>query len=199
MDVLYLFQVVSTEQQTWVSWALSVRKATPWFSSILQKFGNCMLYCLSFTLKAPLWIFLSVWVSFWGQIHIHENQTPSSFQWCLGWSLPLVTLRLHSSSYVTLGSRRRLTSSAWIKRVTAWRYYIWQQDSALNHTSRITQSWLSENFCNFITPNIYQPKFPVYNPFDYCVGNRWIRDQKNSMQHQRWTGGNDNGNIYHFK
>ena len=39
----------------------------------------------------------------------------------------------------------------WIKRVAPGRPYIWQQDSAPYHTSRRTQSWLSENFCDQIT------------------------------------------------
>ena len=42
----------------------------------------------------------------------------------------------------------------WIKRVVAGRPYIWKQDLVPWYTSRRTQCWLSENFCNHISPNI---------------------------------------------
>ena len=76
---LHLFQVLSTVQQTKVSWPLSVRKVAQWWNSHLQIFGNGMLYYLGFTAEAPVWRFQNVWVSIWRQIHIHieENQTPS--------------------------------------------------------------------------------------------------------------------------
>ena len=43
--------------------------------------------------------------------------------------------------------------------------------------------WLWENFCDHITPNIWLPYFPDYNPID-CYVCGWMRDQQNSMQYQ---------------
>ena len=57
----------------------------------------------------------------------------------------------------------------WIKRMDAGRPYVWQQDPVPCHTSRRTQSWLSENFCNHITPNTWLPNSPDDNPLDYYV------------------------------
>ena len=59
-----------------------------------------------------------------------------------------------------------------IERVAAGRPYIWQQDSALCCTSRRIQSWLCENFCNHITPNIWQPNSPGCHSLDYVLCER---------------------------
>ena len=67
MHALCLFQVMSTVQQTRVSWALSWRKAAPWQNSQLQKFGINMLYCLVFMLETSIRRFKSVLVSIWRQ------------------------------------------------------------------------------------------------------------------------------------
>ena len=53
----------------------------------------------------------------------------------------------------------------WIERVSAGRSYFWQQDSEPCHTSRRIQSWLSENFCDHIIPNIWPPNLPDCNPW----------------------------------
>ena len=43
-----------------------------------------------------------------------------------------------------------------------------QEDPTPWHTNRRTQSWLSENFCDHIIPNIWTPKSPDCNPLQYC-------------------------------
>ena len=63
----------------------------------------------------------------------------------------------------------------WIKRLTDRRLSIWQQDSALCNTNRRTQCWLSENFCEYITPNIKPPNSPDCNPLDYYV---WVVNEQ---------------------
>ena len=56
-----LFQVLSTVQQTRISWVLSVRKAALWHNSLLQIFGNAKLYFWACMPEAPIERFHSVW------------------------------------------------------------------------------------------------------------------------------------------
>uniref|UniRef100_A0A0L8IF21 Uncharacterized protein n=1 Tax=Octopus bimaculoides TaxID=37653 RepID=A0A0L8IF21_OCTBM len=56
------------------------------------------------------------------------------------------------------------------------RPYVWRQDSAPCHTSRRTQSWLSHNFCNHITPNIWPPNSPDCNSLHCYVWGAVERD-----------------------
>ena len=53
--------------------------------------------------------------------------------------------------------------------MVAGRPFITQLGSALYHTNRRTQSWLSENDCDHITPNIWLPNSLDWNPLDYYV------------------------------
>ena len=57
----------------------------------------------------------------------------------------------------------------WIKWVASSRVCIRQQDPVPCPTSRRTKSWLSENFCDHITLNIWPPNSPDCNPHDYYV------------------------------
>ncbi len=52
--VFYLFQVLSTVQQTRFSWVLIMRKTAPCCDSFLQKFGTSMQNSLSFTLETSV-------------------------------------------------------------------------------------------------------------------------------------------------
>ena len=63
MHALYLFQVLSTVQQSRLNGTLSVRKVAPWRNSLLQKFGNDMLYCLIFTPDASIYFRVFGWSS----------------------------------------------------------------------------------------------------------------------------------------
>ncbi len=57
----------------------------------------------------------------------------------------------------------------WIEEVAAGRPYVWQQDSAPCHTSRKSQKWLSDNFFEFVAPDVWPPNSPDLNPMDYFV------------------------------
>ena len=58
----------------------------------------------------------------------------------------------------------------WIHKVAAGRPHVWQQDSAPCHTSRKTQLWLSNNFINFVPPDVWPPNSLDLNPMDFFVG-----------------------------
>ncbi|KFM77814.1 Transposable element Tcb2 transposase, partial [Stegodyphus mimosarum] len=57
----------------------------------------------------------------------------------------------------------------WITRVAKGRPYVWEQNSAPCHTSGKSQKWLSENFYDFTSPNVWPPNSPDLNPMDYFV------------------------------
>ena len=119
----------------------------------------------------------------------------------LGWSLRMMTQYLHWSSNTASHSIWRPTSyqeevgPTWIERMPA------EDPTSDNRIapSRGAHCWLSKNFCDYITPNIWLPFSSDYDPLDYCVKCGWARDQQNSLQHQRWTKDKDNGRIYLFK
>ena len=75
-------------------------------------------------------------------------------------------LKLNTEAYIKCLEKVVLP---WIVEVATGRPYVWQQDSAPSHTSWRTQSWLSENFCDHITPNMWPPNSPDCNPLDYYV------------------------------
>ncbi|KAL1115595.1 hypothetical protein AAG570_005885 [Ranatra chinensis] len=75
-------------------------------------------------------------------------------------------LRLTSDGYVEL---LNTVVKPWIRRVVDGMPYVWQQDSAPRHTSRKSQKWLSENFYDFTSPNVWPPNSPDLNPIDYFV------------------------------
>ena len=88
---LFFFLVLSTVQRSRVSWALSVRKATPWLNWLLQKIGN-MLYWFAFMLEASVQRFLSVWLSIWGQWGGYEKSSMSRMVIMRVWQLRSLTL-----------------------------------------------------------------------------------------------------------
>lgn len=57
----------------------------------------------------------------------------------------------------------------WIKQIAQGRPFIFQQDSAPSHTAGITQEWMSNNFHDFVGPNVWPPNSPDLNPLDYYV------------------------------
>ena len=85
----------------------------------------------------------------------------------------MVTLCLHSSSHIASDSTQMSTSRAWIERVAAGRFYVWQQDSAPCHTSRSTQL---ENFCDHITLDMRVHSSSDCYSFDYYVWDEAERD-----------------------
>ena len=64
------------------------------------------------------------------------------------------SLRLNAEAYTKC---LEYVVPTWIERVVIGRPYVWQQDFASRHTSRRTQCWLWEKFCNHITPNNLRP------------------------------------------
>ena len=83
----------------------------------------------------------------------------------------------------------------WIEKVVAARHYIKQPDSTLCQTCRRIEFWLWENFCDYITltSECLMPQIAI--PLIMCG----VQLSKTSVQHQRWTEGNDNSSIYQFK
>lgn len=47
--------------------------------------------------------------------------------------------------------------------------YIFQQDGATSHTSRVTQEYLEQNTPKFIKKDEWPPQSPDLNPMDYSV------------------------------
>ena len=96
-----------------------------------------------------------------------------TISWCLEWSPAMMTLCLqfilpHRLKFNIQGNIKCLEDAVliWIERVAAGRFYVWQKYSALCLTSRRSQSWLSENFYDHITPNIWLPNSSNCSPFD---------------------------------
>ena len=89
----------------------------------------------------------------------------------------MMTLCPHSSSHMNSDLTKKSISWKsleevvlfWIERVTARKPYVWQQNFASCHTSRRTQSWLIENFCDHIILNMWPPNSLDCNPLDYYV------------------------------
>ena len=83
-------------------------------------------------------------------------------------------LRLNSDGYVKM-----LTTvvKPWITRVANNRPYVWLQDSAPCPTSGKSQKWLSANFYDFNSPNVWPPNSPDLNPMNYYV---WGAVEKDS-------------------
>ncbi|KAL1130056.1 hypothetical protein AAG570_012999 [Ranatra chinensis] len=75
-------------------------------------------------------------------------------------------LKLTSDGYVEF---LNTVVKPWIIRVANGRPYVCQQDSAPCHTSGKSQNWLSENFYDFTSPNVWPPNSPDLNPTDYFV------------------------------
>lgn len=75
-------------------------------------------------------------------------------------------LRLNTDGYIKCLEEVVLP---WIKGVAGERPYAWQQDSAPCHTSRRSLAWLSDNFSDHITPDMWPPNSPDCNPLDYYV------------------------------
>ena len=82
---------------------------------------------------------------------------------------------IDDSIYLSLWRQTQLMKSLeevilhWIERVAARRTDVQQQDCAPYHTSRRTQCWMSEIFCDYITPNIWSSNSSDFTCFDYYV------------------------------
>ena len=47
--------------------------------------------------------------------------------------------------------------------------FLFQQDGAPSHTSKLTQAWLRENILDFIAKEEWPPYSPDLNPMDYSI------------------------------
>ena len=56
--------------------------------------------------------------------------------------------------------------------------FIFQQDGAPAHTSRLAQEWLQENSPYFITKDEWPPNSPDLNPLDFHVWGAMMRNIK---------------------
>ncbi|EFN75878.1 hypothetical protein EAI_04296, partial [Harpegnathos saltator] len=68
----------------------------------------------------------------------------------------------------------------WIDSVCGDRPYIFQQDSASSHKAMTTQDWMTENFYDYITPNLWPPRSSDHNPLDYYV---WSVIERETNKH----------------
>ena len=75
-------------------------------------------------------------------------------------------LRLNSDAYVEL---LITVVKPLITRVTNGGPYVWQQDSALCHPSGKSKKWLSANFFNYTSPNVWPANCSDLNPMNYYV------------------------------
>lgn len=75
-------------------------------------------------------------------------------------------LRVNQAVYINVLST---VVKPWIDKVAAGRPYVFQQDSAPAHTARKTQEWISVNFYDHVTPDLWPPNSPDCNPLDYYL------------------------------
>ena len=85
-------------------------------------------------------------------------------------------LRLNSDAYVEL---LITVIKPWMTRVANGRPCVWQQDSAPCHTSGKCQIWLSANFCNYASLDVWYPNSKDLSPMDY---NAWGAVEKDAYR-----------------
>lgn len=90
-------------------------------------------------------------------------------------------LRVNAAGYIEV---LKTVVKPWIDKVCKGRPYVFQQDSAPSHRASITQDWLSENFYDHVTPNMWPPNSPDLNPMDYYV---WSVVERETNQHPHST------------
>lgn len=163
---------LSTAQYNTGSFAMSVKRSGSWYNSLPQKFRNVMHYCLAFTPEPPTETFLSVRVSIWRRCRGFTKR------WL---NLILITKVGKNGKHTLIILKRNelpnvlVRASHWTWRpyikgfekvvlfcvnMNAGRTYVWQTCFTQCGTSRRTQSWLSDNICNHITPYILPPNSP---------------------------------------
>ena len=128
---------------------------------------------LDIHLEASIRRFQSDLVSIWGLIHIIYWWKHPVYTIVLavvtsdGDVMPLFIfshgLRLNTEEYIKYLGEVLLPL---IETVTAGKSHIWLQDSAACHTSRESEFWLLENFCDYITTNIWLPNSSDCSPLE---------------------------------
>lgn len=56
----------------------------------------------------------------------------------------------------------------WSRKHFCNKNWVFQQDSAPAHKATMVQTWISENFPDFINSKEWHPSSPDLNPMDYC-------------------------------
>jgi hypothetical protein len=64
----------------------------------------------------------------------------------------------------------------WMDGVAAGRHYVFQQDGAPAHNSKMAQDWCAANLLEFWPKEIWPPSSPDFNPRDYNVWRVCERD-----------------------
>lgn len=72
--------------------------------------------------------------------------------------------RLNSENYISI---LNLHVKPWIESIANGRPYVFQQDSAPAHSSRLTQAWMYQNLHSHWSPDLWPPNSPDCNPLDY--------------------------------
>ncbi|QQP37170.1 Uncharacterized protein FKW44_017363, partial [Caligus rogercresseyi] len=72
--------------------------------------------------------------------------------------------------------------SSWLKANYPSGHYVWTQDRAPSHTSKLAQDFCSRNFADFWPANYWPPTSPDLNPLDFAVWG-FLQRESNSTPH----------------
>ena len=72
---------------------------------------------------------------------------------------------------------------SWCNQVVGGRPWVWQQDSALAHKSKETQSWLQKECYDFVPFSHWPPSSPDLNPLEFFVGS-YVEKITNMTSHK---------------
>ena len=70
----------------------------------------------------------------------------------------------------------------WCNQVASGRPWVWQQDSALAHKSKETQTWLQKECYDFVSFSHWPPSSPDLNPLDYFISS-YVKNITNMTSH----------------
>ena len=57
----------------------------------------------------------------------------------------------------------------WIKKTMGEKPFVWEKDSSPSHTSSKSQRWISTNFFDFTSPEVWPPNSPGLYQMDFNV------------------------------
>ena len=77
-----------------------------------------------------------------------------------------VSLKVNTKVYLDVLKRVVIP---WCNQVAGGRPWVWQQDLALAHKSKDTQTWLQKECNDFVPFSHWLPSSPDLNPLDYFV------------------------------
>ena len=78
-----------------------------------------------------------------------------------------VSLKVNTKVYLDV---LKSVMISWCTPVVGGRHWVWQQDSAPAHNSKVTQAWLQKECYDFVSFSCWAPSSPDLNPLDYFVG-----------------------------